>query len=70
MITREQLSADIALLDEANIEVLHKIILALNAANHQAPAVPSPVQCNPLKDSVTFEADIISPIDAEWNAIQ
>ena len=70
MITREQLAADIALVDEANIEVLHKIILALKAPKSQLPADHQRVHGNPLKNSVTFEKDILSPIGEAWSADQ
>ena len=70
MITREQLKADIALVDETNIEILHKIILALTATKPDTPAGRSAAHRNPLKNSVTFEKDILSPIDDEWEAQQ
>lgn len=66
MITREQLTADIALVDDANIEVLHKIIMALKASKFETPTGHRPVDGNPLRNSVTFEKDILSPIDDEW----
>jgi hypothetical protein len=68
MITREQLVADIDLVDDANIEVLHKIILALKAAKTPTQTGERPGHQNPLKNSVTFEKDILSPIDDEWSA--
>jgi len=67
VITRQQLVADIDLVDEANIEVLHKIILALKAANTPKSNNDWPEHRNPLKNSVTFEKDILTPIDDEWN---
>jgi len=67
MITRQQLLADIDLVDEANIEVLHKIILALKAAKTLNSTSDRSEHPNPLKNSVTFEKDILAPIGDEWS---
>ena len=67
MITREQLVADISLVDEANIEVLHKIILALQARKTHTRTDALPADGNLLKNSVTFEKDILAPIGDEWS---
>ncbi len=64
MITREQLKAEIDNIDSKNVEILHQIIQGLQAkstylmSNHQ----------NPLKESVTYENDIISPVNISWDA--
>ena len=68
MITREQLKAEIDLVDETQIEVLHKIIRALIKPVSQSPDEIQTTQTDLLKGSVTFEKDILSPIDEQWSA--
>jgi hypothetical protein len=69
MINREQLKLAIDAVDETQLEILHRIILALKEAN---PVLTNTLSYNayPLKDSVIFEGDIISPIDTVWEAYQ
>jgi len=70
MITREQLKAEVDHVDDGNIEVLHQIILALAKKEVHSGIQPSSNTGNPLKGSVNFEKDIISPIGDEWSAAQ
>jgi hypothetical protein len=71
MITREQLKIEVDSVDDSNIEVLHKIILALSKNDDQLIAHPQQSRLiNPLKGSVVFESDLISPIDEVWEAEQ
>ena len=70
MISRDQLKADIDRVDERNIEVLHKIILALAKPASQSESSSRLDQTDPLKGSVTFERDILSPIGDDWSAEQ
>ncbi|MCU7834965.1 MAG: hypothetical protein KZQ83_06875 [gamma proteobacterium symbiont of Taylorina sp.] len=64
MITIEQLKSEIECVGSKNLEVLYHIIQLLQ------PKVTNTKDhfINPLKGSVTFEKDIISPIDEHWDA--
>jgi hypothetical protein len=62
MISREQLKLEIDLVDDKNIEILHRIILALKADFVIQPQLQAEY-INPLKNSIRSERDIISPID-------
>jgi hypothetical protein len=70
MISRETLKTAIDIIDDTQLEILHRIILAFskpipNTANHSLSE-----NINPLKGSIVFENDIISPIDLLWEAEQ
>ena len=71
MISRETLKTAIdTIIDDTQLEILHRIILAFsklipNTVNH-----PLSENINPLKGSIVFENDIISPIDLLWEAEQ
>ena len=69
MISREQLKLEIDSVDDTHIDVLHRIILALKNPN-LVLVENEDNEINPLKNSVVFEDDIISPIDVSWNAEQ
>ena len=68
MRSREQLKNEIDGVSEQNLETLHQIILVFQKLSAVKPG-HSMVRSNdnPLKNSVTFEKDIISPIDSSWN---
>ena len=66
MISREQLKLEIDLVDDKNIEILHRIILALKADFVTQPQLQKEY-INPLKNSIRSERDIISPIDVVWD---
>ncbi len=68
MITRDQLKTDLDGVAESHFEVLHRIITALKPAVAQGAPVPDGPEENPLKGSVTFENDILSPINELWSA--
>ena len=70
MISREQLKLDIDAVDEAHIEILHRIIQALKTTKLTPLNPPMSSEINPLKDSILFEKDLISPIDVSWDAEQ
>ncbi len=70
MITRDQLKNDIDAIDDANVEVLHRIILALKTPTPTSPRTIPTKTNNPLKGSVTFEHDLLSPVDEVWSAAQ
>ena len=70
MISRETLKTAIDTIDDTQLEILHRVILAFSKP------IPNPVNhrpsenINPLKGSIVFENDIISPIDLLWEAEQ
>jgi hypothetical protein len=70
MISREQLKLDIDSVDDTHIEVLHRIILALKTPLLTQIDLSQKTKMNPLKDSILFEDDIISPIDIDWDVEQ
>lgn len=68
MINREQLKREIDSVNDAYLEILYRIIQAF-----KIPLTGSflPIETrdfNPLKGSVTFEGDLVSPIDETWEA--
>ena len=67
MISREQLKLEIDLVDDNNIEILHRIILALKTDFLTQPQIQKEY-INPLKNSIRSEGDLISPIDVVWDA--
>ena len=70
MTIREQLKKDIDELNDDYLEALHKIIVALKANSKASKEKSYPFHENPLKGSIIFEGDILSPIDETWNADQ
>ena len=67
MISREQLKLEIDLVDDRNIEILHRIILAFKTDLVTQPQLQKEY-VNPLKNSIRSEHDILSPIDVVWDA--
>ncbi|WP_026796066.1 MULTISPECIES: hypothetical protein [Planktothrix] len=70
MINREQLKLEIDTVDDAHIEILHRIIQALKQPLGTDPPLTNLSQVNPLKGSVIFEHDLISPINVSWDVEQ
>ena len=70
MISREQLKLEIDAVDDTHIEVLHQIILSLRTPILTSISSSQERDINPLKNSILFEGDIISPIDITWDAAQ
>ncbi|PZV09910.1 MAG: hypothetical protein DCF22_17790 [Leptolyngbya sp.] len=68
MINREQLKLEIDTIDDAYLEILHRIILALKQPSLTATPLTNLSGVNPLKGSVIFEHDLLSPIDVSWDA--
>ncbi len=76
MISREMLKTAIDGIDDSQLEILHRSILAFSQPipNTINPTVNPPLSdnllenINPLKGSIIFENDIISPIDLLWEA--
>ena len=66
MISREQLKLELDSLDETTINVLHHVIMALKQNVPTANNEINWLVNNPLKNSVIYEKDIITPIDEDW----
>lgn len=70
MISRETLKTAIDTIDDTQLEILHCIILAFSKPIPQTVNHSLSEKINPLKSSIVFENDIISPIDLLWEAEQ
>jgi hypothetical protein len=70
MINREQLKHEIDSVNEAHIETLHRIILALRQPLSLVTSSALSHEPNPLKDSVIFEQDLLAPIGDLWDVEQ
>ena len=67
MISREKLKLEKNSVDDNNNKVLHRIVLALKTPT-LTYSDSQKNYINPLKGSILFEDDIISPIDVIWDA--
>ena len=49
-----------------------EVVLLTDQGKPLARVLPFPAQAatNPLKDSIVFETDLISPIDERWEALR
>jgi hypothetical protein len=70
MISREILKTAIDTIDDTQLEILHRIILAFNKPIPNTINQTLSENINPLKNSIVFENDIISPIDLLWEVEQ
>lgn len=70
MINREQLKQEIDTINDNHIEILHQIILALKQPVVSSISMTKSPEMNPLKNSVLFEKDLISPIGDNWKVDQ
>ncbi|MGK7921542.1 MAG: hypothetical protein AB4080_16200 [Trichodesmium sp.] len=67
MINREQLKNELDSVDDATINILHDVIIALKKNAESSNFLTNWLVNNPLKNSVIYEKDIISPIDENWD---
>ncbi|NEQ40486.1 MAG: hypothetical protein F6K40_31350 [Okeania sp. SIO3I5] len=67
MINREQLKNELDSVDDATINILHDVIIALKKNAESSNFSTNWLVNNPLKNSVIYEKDIISPIDENWD---
>jgi hypothetical protein len=67
MISREQLKLEIDAVDDKTLNILSQMVMSLKSPT--SPEVNWSIN-NPLKNSVIYEGDIISPIDEVWDADQ
>lgn len=67
MISREQLKSEIDTVDDNTLNILSQIVIS--SKSPISPEVNWSVN-NPLKNSVIYEGDIISPIDELWDVDQ
>ena len=70
MTSREQRKLELDYVDDATINLLYRIVMALKQPVSVSDAETSRLVNNPLKNSVIYETDIISPIDEEWDIEQ
>jgi hypothetical protein len=70
MTSREQLKLELDSVDDAIINILHRILMALKQSVSVYDAETSWLVNNPLKNSVIYETDIMSPIDEVWDVEQ
>jgi hypothetical protein len=70
MINREQLKQEIDSVNDVYLEILYRIIQAFKIPITESMFPVRMSDTNPLKGSVTFEGDLISPIDDIWDAQQ
>ena len=68
MISREHLKSEIDAVSEQNLETLYPIVRVFQET-HSSPQEPFASNVpNPLKNSVTFERDIVTSINVSWDA--
>ncbi len=70
MTRREQIKKEIDEISDDYLETLHRIIMALKSDSAAASRPEFPFKGNPLKNSVLFENDLISPVDEAWDVDQ
>ena len=68
MINREQLKNELDSVDDATINILHNVIIALKQKGESSHFLTNWLVDNPLKNSVIYEKDILAPIDENWDA--
>ena len=68
MTIREQLKIEIDQIDESYLDILYKIIHSFPSNTGLAEVEPDMKKNhhNPLKGCVTFEKDLLTPIDEKW----
>lgn len=67
MISKASLKEDIDALDESQLETVHRILTLLKSSPSALTETTAPMN-NPLKGSVLFEDDLVSPIEEPWDA--
>jgi hypothetical protein len=70
MTRREQIKKEIDEIEDSHLETLHRIIVALKFSKVSDNQTETEFKDNPLKNSIIFENDIISPLDELWSANQ
>lgn len=68
MITREQFKAELDSVDDLTIEILHSVMVALQQQVTNSTNQIDWANHNPLKNSIIYEDDVLSPIDDVWDA--
>ncbi|NEP14546.1 MAG: hypothetical protein F6K14_30980 [Symploca sp. SIO2C1] len=67
MINREQLKHELDSVDNATINILHNVIIALKQKGEYSHFSTNWLVDNPLKNSVVYEQDILAYIDEIWD---
>ncbi|MDJ0597506.1 MAG: hypothetical protein QNJ37_01480 [Crocosphaera sp.] len=70
MINREQLKREIDSVNDAYLNILYRIIQAFKVPITEDSLPVENNDTNPLKGSVTFEGDLISPIDGRVGKLE
>lgn len=70
MITREQFKAELDSVDDLTINILHGVMIALKQKVSTSPNQADWSTNNPLKNSIVYENDVLSPIDEDWDVEQ
>jgi hypothetical protein len=68
MITREQFKAELDSVDDLTIEILHSVMVALQQKVTTSANQIDWESYNPLKNSIIYEDDVLSPINDVWDA--
>jgi hypothetical protein len=64
---REKLKLELDSVDDTTINLLYRILMALKQPRTIANNATSWLVNNPLKNSIVYEKDIISPIGEAWD---
>jgi hypothetical protein len=67
MITREQFKAELDAVDDLTINILHGVMVALTQKVSTSSNQADWSTKNPLKNSIVYEDDVLSPIDEVWD---
>jgi len=70
MTRREQIKKEIDEISDDYLETLHRIIVALKSGSDSPSQTEVKFKGNPLKNSILFENDLVSPVDETWDADQ
>jgi hypothetical protein len=70
MITREQFKAELDSVDDLTIDILHSVMVALKKKMVTSVNRIDWSTNNPLKNSIVYENDVLSPIDEDWDVEQ
>ncbi|HNX78020.1 MAG TPA: hypothetical protein PLM07_09660 [Candidatus Rifleibacterium sp.] len=68
MTRREQIKKEIDEISDDYLETLHRIIVALKSDPGATSQPEFKFKGNPLKNSVVFENDLVSPVNKTWDA--
>jgi hypothetical protein len=70
MTNREKLKLEIDSVDDVTINILHHLVMALKQTAPISNNENNWLVNNPLKNSIIYEKDIVSPLDENWDVDQ